>query len=450
MFIDFLLKVFEENHSGEAIIWKDRIYNYSWLLDRIGHWEEFTRGQKFGPGHAAILEADFSPNAVALLLTLIEKGSVIVPLTSAVTTNKQELIEIAQGEVSLTADKDDDISLNVLQNKANNALYSRLDELNHPGLVLFSSGSTGKTKAAVHDFARLLEKYKKRRHDLRTITFLLFDHIGGIDTLLYSLSNGSCIITVDDRSPDSVCAAIEKYRVEVLPVTPTFLNLLIISEAYRRHNLSSLKYITYGTEVMPLSTLKKCAEIFPEVTILQKYGTTEVGTLRSKSKTSDSLWFKMGGEGFQTRVVEGILQIKAESAMLGYLNAPSPFTEDGWFNTGDSVIVDGEYMQVLGRQSEIINVGGEKVYPAEVENLIQQFDNVAEVVVFGEKNPLIGNIVCAQVTLVHDEDEKEFIARLKKYCRERLQNYKVPVKVEIVQQRQHSERFKKKRNRPQN
>jgi len=88
------------------------------------------------------------------------------------------------------------------------------------------------------------------------------------------------------------------------------------------------------------------------------------------------------GEGFETRVVDGILHIKAKSAMLGYLNSPSPFTEDGWTITGDSVEVDGEYMRFMGRQSEIINVGGEKVYPGEVESVIQEFDNVAEVTVF--------------------------------------------------------------------
>jgi long-chain acyl-CoA synthetase len=68
---------------------------------------------------------------------------------------------------------------------------------------------------------------------------------------------------------------------------------------------------------------------------------------------------------------DGLLEIKAKSAMRGYLNAESPFTPDGWFKTGDAVEVDGEYIKILGRKSELINVGGEKVYPAEVESVIQ-------------------------------------------------------------------------------
>jgi acyl-CoA synthetase (AMP-forming)/AMP-acid ligase II len=253
------------------------------------------------------------------------------------------------------------------------------------------------------------------------------------------------MVTVRERDPDAVLAAIERHRVELLPTSPTFLNLVLLSEAYERHDLSTLKTVTYGTEPMPETTLKRFHELFPKITLLQTYGLSEVGILRSKSKSSDSLWVKVGGEGFETRVVEGILQIKARSAMLGYLNAASPFTEDGWFNTNDAVEVDGEYIRILGRQSEMINVGGEKVYPAEVESVIQSMDNVAAVTVHGERNPITGQIVCARVTPLHAEDPKALAARVKAFCRQRLQLFKVPVKVSIIEDRQYSDRFKKTR-----
>ena len=143
---------------------------------------------------------------------------------------------------------------------------------------------------------------------------------------------------------------------------------------------------------MPKTTLQKLNQIFPKVKLLQTYGLIELGVLNSKSESKDSLWVKVGGEGYNTRVVDGILQIKAESAMLGYLNAESPFTDDGWFVTGDQVLQKDDYIKILGRKSEIINVGGEKVYPQEVENIILQADYVSEVIVYGEKT-LVGNIV---------------------------------------------------------
>ena len=448
MFIDFLKKIFDEAANNKALIWRDASFTYRQLLERLEYWQDYLKNENIAPGDAVTLEADFSPNAVAALLALIEHGCIVIPLTTPSQEKRKEFSKIAMRTAMIRLDSADNAAILHFDCKSDHKLYRVLRNIGHPGLVLFSSGSTGKSKAVVHDFSRLLVKYKIRRHNLRTLSFLLFDHIAGIDTLFYSLSNGSCLITADNRAPDTICRAIEKFRVEVLPVSPTFLNLLILSEAYNCHDLSSLKYITYGTEVMSEMTLKKCAKIFPGVTILQKYGTSEVGTLRSKSKSSDSAWVKIGGEGYQTRIIDGILQIKADSAMLGYLNAESPFTDDGWFVTGDMVEVDGDYMRILGRESEIINVGGQKVFPAEIENVIEQIPNITEAVVYGEKNPLVGQIVCARVTPGKTESLENLAIMIKSHCRRFLENYKVPVKISIAENNQHTDRFKKVRKNP--
>ena len=90
-------------------------------------------------------------------------------------------------------------------------------------------------------------------------------------------SNGSCAVIPAGLSADEVCQTIADHQVEVLPTNPAFINLMLLSEAYKRYNLSTLKYITYGAEVMPSLTLKKLNEAFSNVRILQKYGTSEVG-----------------------------------------------------------------------------------------------------------------------------------------------------------------------------
>ncbi|MCX6545058.1 MAG: fatty acid--CoA ligase family protein [Acidobacteria bacterium] len=443
--IEFLLDVFNENKSDDAIIWRDRPFTYGWLADRVSAWQASLDKEQVQAGSVVILEADFSPNAVALFLALIERRCTLVPLTKSVESKKDEFIEIAEGEVRVAIDEADHVTFAWIPRKATHQLYSVLRARNHPGLILFSSGSTGKSKAALHDLTGILEKFKIRRNKQRTITFLLYDHIGGVNTLLYTLSNGGCVITVQERSPEKVLEAVQKHKAALLPTSPTFINMILFSEAYKQYDLSTLKTVTYGTEPMPETTLARFHQLFPHITLLQTYGLSEVGILRSKSKSSDSLWVKIGGEGFATRVVDGILHIKAQSAMLGYLNAPSPFSEDGWFITGDEVLVDGEYFRILGRRSELINVGGEKVYPAEVGSVVQEVENVAEVTVYGEKNPITGSIVCADVGLTNPEDPKTAAARIKKHCRERLASFKVPMKVNIVHEEMHSERFKKMR-----
>jgi acyl-CoA synthetase (AMP-forming)/AMP-acid ligase II len=275
--------------------------------------------------------------------------------------------------------------------------------------------------------------------------FLLFDHIGGINTLLHVLANGGCAVIPSDHSSETVASAIAQYRVQVLPTSPTFLTLLLLSGVYQRYDLSSLEIITYGTEVMPESVLTSLNQVFPHIRFHQTYGLTELGIMRSKSQASDSLWFKVGGEGYETRIVNGMLEIKAKSAMLGYLNAPAPFTADGWYMTGDVVEIDGEWLKILGRKSEIINVGGQKVYPGEVESVLQTMPGVAEVSVKGEANPITGNIVTAKVRLKTDESLRDFRVRLRAFCQDKLESYKIPVRVTLVQERLHSDRFKKSR-----
>jgi long-chain acyl-CoA synthetase len=445
---DFLLDVFERNPERDAIVWRDRTYSYRWLLERIrGLQEEIGEeiAEAVDAGDVASIEADFSPSSVALLLALIQRQCVIVPLTSSVEAKRPEFLRIAQVQKRFTIDADDRIHVDRVEVSAEHPLYTQLRVVGHPGLVLFSSGSTGESKGSVLDFARLLEKFHVPRQAYRAMTFLLYDHIGGVNTLLYTLSNAGCLVTVATRGPDEVLGAVARHRVQLLPTSPSALNLMLISGAFQRHDLSSLETITYGTEPMPESVLKRVHETLPHVRLLQTYGLTEVGILRSKSKSSDSLWVKVGGEGFETRVVDGIFQIRARSAMLGYLNAPTPFTEDGWLITGDLVETDGEYVRFLGRQSEIINVGGEKVYPMEVESVIQELDNVGEVTVYGERNPILGMLVAARVTLVAPEDQAAFTVRLKRHCATRLEKYKIPVRVTISNESQHGARFKKMR-----
>jgi len=245
-----------------------------------------------------------------------------------------------------------------------------------------------------------------------------------------------------------VCQAIERHRVALLPTSPTFLNLLLISEAYSRYDLSSLCRITYGTEVMPPHTLRRLHEILPGVDLLQTYGLSEVGILRSKSRSADSLWVKVGGEDFETKIKDGGLWVRARSAMLGYLNAPSPFDDDGWFNTGDAVEVDGEYIRILGRKSELINVGGEKVFPVEVENVLLEMANVKDVAVTGAPNPITGQVVTAKFNLFNQEELPELRRRMREFCRGRLATYKIPAKIEIAEEAQYGERFKKMRGHP--
>jgi acyl-coenzyme A synthetase/AMP-(fatty) acid ligase len=201
---------------------------------------------------------------------------------------------------------------------------------------------------------------------------------------------------------------------------------MALAETGRSHDLSSLRTVTYGTEVMNQSVLDVVQEYLPGVKLLQRYGLSEIGALRSRSDDNKSTWLQLDPR-IATRVVDDQLEVKTETAMLGYLNAPSPFTEDGWLRTGDMVEIDQRgFLRILGRASDIINVGGQKVHPHEVEDVVMTMAEVVEARAFGVENALLGEIVGLRVRLAKGVAHVGFDNRIWAFCRDRLPDYKVP------------------------
>jgi acyl-CoA synthetase (AMP-forming)/AMP-acid ligase II len=441
----WLIDGMEARGSELAVATPDGSHSYADLVARIKAWHAVLSGTP--PGRVISIEGDYGPESIAVLVASTWAGHIAVPMSPDSSAQHASYLDIAAVEYRIRLDdqRSPVRQLDPTGQQATHPLYEELRARAHPGLVLFSSGSTGRPKAALHDLDRLLAKYRVPRQKFRTLVFLLLDHIGGVNTLFYTLANGGAAVLASARSAAAVCEAIEKHRVELLPSSPTFLNLLLLSGEVERHDLSSLRLITYGTEPMPASTLERATKAFPGVRFLQTYGMTELGILRSQSRDSNSLWVRIGGEGFEWKVVDGRLRIRAESAMLGYLNAPDPFDADGFFDTGDLVEADGEWVRFLGRKSDVINVGGSKVHPSEVESTLLEMEHVVDAVVSSEPHALTGQMVVATVRLARPEPLADFKLRMRVFCRERLAPFQIPAKVYLTDDPVHSSRFKRLR-----
>jgi acyl-CoA synthetase (AMP-forming)/AMP-acid ligase II len=444
LFIISRLRQFSET---DCLIYDGRIYHYSDLLEIINHWTRVLEEKNVKPGDCIVVIGEYSPEVIGLILALIINRNIIVPLAKEIREKIKEYQETVQADGCFIFNEDDDWTYRRLQpEKPTHELLELLRTNEESGIIIFTSGSTGIRKAALLQTSRLIGKYTgEARKSYRTLIFLKLDHIGGINTLFSIFLNGGTMITSNVRTPERVCAVIEQFKVQLLPTTPSFLNMLLISRCYENHDLASLTLITYGTEPMLDSTLQALNKILPGITLKQTYGLTELGIFATKSRDSASNWLKIGGEGIQVKIVENTLWIKSDAAMLGYLNAPSPFNADGWYNTGDQVEVDGEYLRILGRKEEIINVGGEKVYPAEVESVIMEISNIKDVMVTGKKSPITGHIVAAVVELEQPEDPAELRARITQYCKSKLSEYKIPKLISIAESSLVGDRFKKKR-----
>lgn len=378
-------------------------------------------------GDVVALIGDFDPESILTLLNVIDKQVVIVPLTKDTKGQHDYFFDAAHVDVVI-----EDGAVRRIPREGTHPLVQQLRDQGHAGLVLFSTGTTGRPKAILHDLTLFLRRFDTPRPTQRTINFLLFDHIGGINTLLHTLFNKGVVIAPEARTVDSILSTIETYDVEVLPTTPTFLRMMLMSGAVPDRIPACLKLITYGTERMDQPTLDQLCELLPNVDFRQTFGMSELGIVRVKSEARNSLFMKVGGEGVETRVVDGVLQIRSQTRMLGYMNADSPFDAEGWYDTKDIVETKGEYYKVTGRIGEVINVGGLKFMASEVERVALEFPGVALVKAEARANPITGQHVelTAQAAEGQDVDRKALAA----FLAERLPAHMVPrrVKVEAV------------------
>ncbi|MFM0643888.1 long-chain fatty acid--CoA ligase [Paraburkholderia bryophila] len=432
--------------AGDAtalVIGGDR-FSYAELRAEVMRVERVLSAQDCIAGTVALV-ADYSLQSVAYLVALWRLHNVVALLSGRQANQESELICLAEARWEIRIDAGKGVELRRTGVATTHALLAGLSRRREPGFIIFSSGSTGRPKASVHRAWPFLDKHLAPKRCLRSISFLLFDHIGGLNTLLYVLFNQGTLIVPASRRPEVVAQAIETQRVQALTTSPTFLNLLIFSGALERFDLSSLQVVNYGTEPMPERVLERLTAVLPATRFSQAYGLTETGVVPTRSESSRSNWLKIGGAGCEVRVVDGLLEIRSETTMLGYLNAESPFTADGYFKTGDAVVQKGDHYRIVGRQSDLINVGGEKVYPAEIEHVLKDVDGVIDVMVSRAEHPLVGHMVAATFRLAEVETLDTFRKRLYAFCLDRLPSAWIPRKIRITTEPLHGERFKKLR-----
>ncbi|MDX9814017.1 MAG: fatty acid--CoA ligase family protein [Sulfurimonadaceae bacterium] len=437
-----ILEKFQSFSQKNAMVFDDNSYSYEEFVSKIKEYKKTLEENSIASKVVAIL-GDYSFYNLALFFALYELKNIVVPITSTIKKVQDELMDESFVQIIIKTDEKG-LLLESVEQKNYHLMIDELKVKNSSGLILFSSGSTGKPKAMIHDLDNLLATYQdKKPKSINMLVFLMFDHIGGLNTVFNALFIGSTLIIPKVKDAKNICKLIEKYKIMVLPSSPTFLNLILISEEYKNYDLSSLRMITYGTETMPESLLLKLKTIFPRVKFLQTFGTSETGINTTTSKSSDSLFMKLDTTNSEYKVVENELWLRSKTQVLGYLNAPmDSFSEDGWFKTGDLVeVLDDGYIKIIGRSKEVINVGGQKVLPSEVESLILQMPQVADCMVYGEKNAITGQSVVCDVVLKDElENPKKAI---RAFCKDKFDAFKIPTKVNVVKKTNFGDRFKK-------
>ena len=333
--------------------------------------------------------------------------------------------------------------------------------VNDPGAVaalLYTSGTTGFPKGALLSHRAMMlnargasERLGLKAGDRWTSIIPLFHCAGCIMNILGSLQKGAAYVGVPGFDAEIMFKVIENERCGFLSGVPTSYLAMLDHPARGAHDLSSLRAGTCGGADCNPQVLERCAMEFPMPGLRQVYGQTEGATLFACPEAEDPLRWETAGRilpEYEVRICDpqtlaplacgaiGEIQARGPMVMEGYYNMPEASAEtiiDGkWLRTGDLGFMTGDGHLVIagGRLRDMIIRGGENIYPAEVENVLQQHEAVAGVAVFGMKDAYYGEIVAAAVTLA----AKTEAAELRNFCAARIAKFKVPAAIFRVEQ----------------
>lgn len=316
-------------------------------------------------------------------------------------------------------------------------------------VTILTSGTTGLPKAVGHTWDSLASPVRRdpRYAGTRWLCTYPLTLYAGTQVFLQGLLNWATLVVPGERSPAALARTLREERVQFASATPTFWRQLLAFGPRDILRQAPLEQITMGGEPAPRDLLENLRDAFPNARIVHIYASTEMGRLFSVTDGLEGFplrYLECPPEtGVELRIVDGELYARSPHAMTGYEGGSRPgFDAEGWFATGDRVEVRGDRVVFLGRTTELVNVGGHKIWPADVEAVLRAAPGVAEVRVYGKRSSLAGQVLAADLVAAPGSDPAEVRKLAARHAREHLPPHQVPRLLRVVEQIGMSDAFK--------
>lgn len=302
-------------------------------------------------------------------------------------------------------------------------IFRQNDKVKNWQVSLFTSGTTGTPKRITHSYLNITRSVRVdefRKNDLWGLAYNP-THIAGLQVFFQAFLNGNSIVNIFLQDADTIRELIEQEGITHISATPTYFRLLLpASKSY-----PGVRRITMGGEKFDSQLAEKLQPIFPNAKILNVYASTEAGTVLASNgdyftvKEKDKDKIKIVGN-----------ELWVHRRLLGEADL---FTSGkDWYPTGDIVEIISEKplsFRFVSRKNEMINVGGYKVNPHEVEEAINSHPLVKNCRVYGKKSSLVGNLLLCDVEAVDDSLNE---VEITKYLQNKLQPFKIPRIINLV------------------
>lgn len=321
-----------------------------------------------------------------------------------------------------------------------------------PFLYHYTSGSTGKAKAALHEQSALInggvlyqQTYDVSAADRFLIPIPLAHSFGLITGLITGLLSGARVVLIDRFIPNQIVQTLAAEQITVLLAVPIMYDLIARCSLPVIPALPALRLCLSSGAPLLAEVAQRFQERFQQP-IYQVYGSTETGGIAAQRPAHPGAPPQSIGRmlpGVEARIVDehgqlvapgasGMLLVKTPGMFAGYFDHPDATArafQDGWYVTGDTARLDAEgWLSLVGRKDTFINVGGKKVNPMEIEEVLLSFPSVSEAVAFGRDVGPGGEQVQAVVVVREVTTEDALIA----FCRRRLAAYKVPAQIDFL------------------
>ncbi|MEU7146370.1 class I adenylate-forming enzyme family protein [Nocardia sp. NPDC046473] len=288
---------------------------------------------------------------------------------------------------------------------------------------VLTSGTTGKPKATRHRYGSLVASAAQGREpdSITDAVWLLAYNVNqyaGLQVLAYVLKTGAALVIPPDNRPVTALESMIRHGVTHVSATPTFWRVLLAALVHDQQRAPELRQITLGGEAVSESLLRELAAQFPAARISHIYATSEIGSAIAvsdgKAGLPATILDRGAGAPVRFRIADGELQARSQVGMFGYHGAE--ISCDDWVSTGDLVELRDGRVHFVGRVGSVINVGGIKVPPLPVEEVIGAVAGVELVRVYGRANPITGNIVAADVVARPGFDSSELRRDIASAC----------------------------------
>lgn len=287
-------------------------------------------------------------------------------------------------------------------------------------VLILTTGTTGEMRGVRHDWRRLVAAvhHPDTEPGQRWLLAYNLNQFAGIQILLHVLASRATLVVGATRSPRDSVDAMREHGVTNVSATPTFWRLAVSRIDTETARRLPIEQITIGGEAVTATLLDSLKERFPRARISQIYGASEFGTGVSVRDGEPGLPLSVldrpEDADVRFRIVDGELHVRSRIGMVGYHGASDE--HDAWRPTGDLVEVRDGRIRFVGRSSELVNVGGVKVHPLPVEELVSRVDGVELVRAYGRANPVAGQIMAVDVVARPGTNQEQLADAIRKAC----------------------------------